>query len=271
MASNTAWRGAVELAGFPVHVALYSRVKGQRTTSFKTLSPTSKKPIRSAYLDPESGDEVARADCLKGVEIEKDIYQPLPPETIEAINAGVKTQLAKLEQLCPVGSIAWDLAIDRFAVCPDSKVPGSEQSLNILWNGLRDSALAYTTQVSLRGGHDAILAIYADDVGLLPFEVELYEVPTPGFTEDEDQAAMFASFIENQYADQIGDFDHSHYESEYRARREYAIEAALAGEAIKVEAPKPASAVPDLMAVMAAATKKPAKKPAAKTTKKVAA
>lgn len=280
--ASTAWRGAVEFAGFPVNLALYSRIKKQRNESFKTMTPDGESPVASVYIDPRTDEQVARDKTKKAHVIgsgKSAKYHVLTDEAIEQIGSGVKTTIADLHQLAPVDTIAWDLAIDRFAVRPDENVPGAEKSVNVLWNGLREMGVAYVSQISTSGGMDSILALYATDNGLwgvlLPFEQELNDVPTHAFIEDEQAAAVFEQFAAQAYGDKIVErFDHSAFQSEYKARRKAAIDACLAGEPVVVDEPvEQESAVPDLMAALTAATAaaKPKVKPAAKGRKKVAA
>ncbi len=256
MSSNVSWRGAIEVSGFPVNVVLYSRVKKQRNQSFRTLAPSGQ-PIKQVNMDPATDRAVSSEMTRKGVETSKGVFTVMTPEALEQIESGVKTDLATPAAFCPFDSIAWDLAIDRFAVRPDPKVPGSESAVNIVWNGLHAGDLVYVSQISPSGGHDAILAIYATSDGLfavlLPFEAELYDVPEFTFTVDDRASSLFAQVTEQKYAERFGTFDHSAFKSEYRARRQAAIDAVIAGEDVEVtETPAAVSSAPDLMAVLAA-------------------
>lgn len=272
MSSNIAWRGAIEFAGFNVNVALYSRVKKARNQSFRNIAPDGQ-PVKQLVVD--SKGKPVKADAIrKGYETSKDTFAIMTPEALEQINSGVKTKVAALAGLAPRESIALDLAIDRFAVRPDEKVAGAESAANIMWNGLRDTGLAYTTQVSLSGGADAILALYADERGfwgaLLPFEGELYEVPTHEFTTDAKASALFAQVVEQQH--EVADFDHAAFKSEYSARRLAAIQSVIDGKPVEVTADaEPESTVPDLMAVLAKSVEQAKAAKAAKKGKKVAA
>lgn len=263
---HTAWRGAIEFASFPVNVVLYSRVQKQRSQSFRNLAPSGQ-PVAQQMVDPHDGAVVENSAIRKGVDVGGGKFVVIPPEAIEAVKSGVKTEVAKPRQFVPMDSLAWDLAIDRFAVRPDDKVPGSGQSTGIIWNGLRSTGLAYVTQVSLTGGHDGILALYADDQGfwaaLLPFEEELYPVPTHQFEVDEKAETLFAQVLEAQH--EIEPFDHASYKSEYRARREAIIDQVVAGEPVAQSAePKPEPV--DLMVVLKASVAN--EKAKTKTTKK---
>lgn len=264
---HTAWRGAVEFASFPINVVLYSRVQKQRSQSFRNLAPSGQ-PVAQQMVDPHDQAVVENSAIRKGVDVGGGRFIVMPPEAIEAVKSGVKTEVAKPRQFVPVDSLAWDLAIDRFAVRPDDKVPGSGQSTGIIWNGLRSTSLACVTQVSLTGGHDGILALYADDQGfwgaLLPFEEELYPVPTHQFEVDEKAETLFAQVLEAQH--EVEPFDHSAYKSEYRARREAIIDQVVAGKT-PVQPDQPASEPIDLIAVLKASVATKTKTPK-KTTKK---
>ena len=50
MSTYRAWRGAIELAGFPINIALYSRVRKARTDSFRMIGPSGK-PITTQLVD----------------------------------------------------------------------------------------------------------------------------------------------------------------------------------------------------------------------------
>jgi non-homologous end joining protein Ku len=154
-------------------------------------------------------------------------------------------------------------------------VAGAEQALNIVWNGLLSTGLAWCTQMSIRGGHDAVLVVYADEAGLfaalLPFEEEVYPAPSFSFERSEKAGNLFAAMVEQEH--EIDDFDHSAWKSEYRARRQAAIEAVIAGAPVEaLPEPKPEDTkVPDLMGLLEASIGTAKKKPAKKPAKKVAA
>jgi DNA end-binding protein Ku len=268
-----AWKGALELefqtdAGsvpLSISIELYARVKKTRSESFKTLAPSGQ-PAETKRIDPVSGEEFSGS--RKAVKVGRD-YVPMTEEALAQIDAGTKTRVLKPERFCPLDTIALELAIDRFYVRPQKEVAGADQSLNIVWNGLRATGLAWCTQMSIRGGHDSVLVLYAAESGLyaalLPFEDEVYPAPSFEFTKSEKAGKLFAAMVEQEH--ETAPFDHTAWKSEYRARRQQAIEAVLAG----APAPEPEpvvveQAMPDLMAALEASVTK-----AKKTKKKVAA
>lgn len=281
--ARASWSGALTLAGLPIHVRIYPRVKSRSGESFKRLAPTDQLPVKQQLVDT-SGAVHEQAACLSGVEVGKGSYKALPPEAIELIGSAERSSVLEPEQFCPLASVPLELTLTSYAMTPDEKVPGSDMGVKIVWNGLRKGELAYVTQITPRAGsRDSVLVIWGDADGLyantLPFAAELQQVPEWDMVEDEQQAATFEAFVQAQYAEKIGAFDHSVFESGYKQRRAEAVQAALAGETIVVpEVETAKAAVPDLMAAMqasiaqapaAAAKKAPAAKPApAKPAKK---
>jgi non-homologous end joining protein Ku len=268
MAGSAAWRGAIEFNGFPINIALWPKVKSSRGESFRTLAPDGQ-PVKQVYLD-SSGEQVATAECSKGVETEKGVFKTLSPEAVERIQEGEKSSVLNAAYFAPLSTVPVELATASYHVRADEKVAGAASSANVLWNGLRAHGLAYVTQATLRAGSpDVVLAVWADEKGLVagafPFEQQLWAAPEGEFTENAAAADLFGQFV-NTGGDQafsLGDFT-----SEYSARRKAVVDAELAGET--VQAPEPAATeavVPDLMAALKAsvdAKKKPAKKQAAK-------
>lgn len=272
--ARASWSGALTLAGLPIHVRLYPRVKSRSSESFKRLAPTDQQPVKQQLVDT-GGGVVAQSDCLSGVEVAKGTFKALPPEAVELIGSAERSSVLEPEQFCPLASVPLELTITSYAMTPDEKIPGSDMGVKIVWNGLRAGELAYITQITPRAGsRDSVLVVWADATGLyantLPFDQELQTVPEWDMVEDEDQAATFEAFVQANYSDMLGEFDHAAFTSAYKERRAEAVQAALKGEAIVVpEVEQAKAAVPDLMAAMQASigahkapakAKKPAKK-----------
>jgi non-homologous end joining protein Ku len=261
----------VPISGFEItlEVELYSRVKKARNESFTNLAPSGQQ-VESRKFDPATGEQIESEQVRKGVKVGPHEYAVMTDEALEQIKSGTKTTVVAPEQVVRKESIAMDLAIDRFAVRP---AEGQEGNVSLLWNGLRVGELAYCSQVSMHGGHDSVLVFYADENGLwaalLPFEDELYPLPTHSFDTNDQAGEMLAAQLLGD-EDEAPDFDHSAFESEYRARRQAAIDAVIAGEEVvvqeQVEEPKD---TPDLLAALQAAAAQPKpKKSSAKSTKK---
>lgn len=273
--ARATWSGALTLAGLPINVRMYSRVKSRSSESFKRLAPTDQLPVKQQLVDT-GGSVIEQAECLKGVEVGKGKFHALPEEAIELIGAAERSTVLEPEQFAPLASVPLALTITAYELTPDEKVAGSDRGVKIVWNGLRASGLAYITEIVPRAGsRDSVLAVWADSTGLyanaLPYAAELQTVPEWDNVEDDAEAATFQAFVQQQYPELIGNFDHAARTSSYAERRAEAVQAALSGETIVVpEVAVAKAAAPDLLAAMQASLGAPAKAkaPKAKAAKK---
>jgi non-homologous end joining protein Ku len=283
MASRSTWRGAIEILGFPVNVALYSRVKTTRDQGFRYL--VKGKPARQVYIsnaDMERREKAAKphslrfatwtqAECRQGVEVSADSFRPIPDNLIAKIKDAERSRLIKPRAFVPVDDVPLELARASYIVGWDDKVAGAETAVNQAWNGLLSSGLAYTSEVTVRAGsRDQILVLFARQDGLhavaLPFAAELADVPEFAFARDAKQGKRLAALIEADDETPIVDFDHAAYPSAARERRQKAIDAVVAGKEVAEpeEVPVPEPDVGDLMSRLEAGVRAKGRKPAKK-------
>lgn len=276
-ATRTAWAGAVEFGGFMIHLAAYPLIQSRSAQSFKTLCACHQAPVMAPKRCSVDDRALEATEMLKGHQTGKDTYAVIPPEAAETLRSAEATGVLKIEALPVIGSLPMHLVTGHYRIVPNDKIPGSEQPVQILWNGLIATGRAVVTEWVMRAGsRDSLLVIHADAFGLtgntLPYSSELRDAPEFKPVENEQAAQMFEQFAAVQGIN-MDDFAHTAYESSYEQRRASAIEAALSGKPIKVDEAKPAEAgAPDLMAMMAAALgdagAKPTKKAPAKSKSK---
>lgn len=270
MAARPSWTGAIDFGGFPIHLRAYSLIKGKSAESFKTLCPCHSVPIVAPKTCVVDGTQVDLAECGKGVKVGKEI-KALPPEAIDALAKGERTDVITIHDLCPRASVPLHLAQNHYRFVPDKDVAGSDGPAGILWNGLlANERVLMSEWVPRAGSRNQLLALAADVYGLtgvvLPYMTDFNsEVPEHPFEENEQAAAMFEAFAAQQSI-AMDDFAHAKYVDTYGEQRKAAIDAALKGEAIpQTQSAAPKAEVPDLMAAMAAAMEKaPAAKKAPK-------
>jgi non-homologous end joining protein Ku len=256
---HEAWSGALEFmpataSTLPlnVNVTLFGLVRKQRNESFKTVDADGK---------IMTGTTTYPATPYKGVHIggpksgPNAKYAPLDNDVVDAIRDSQKTVVAKPEQFVPVDDIDLTLAIDRFVVRPDADVPGAEQGVQIVWNGLRAHRMAWVSQVTL-SSQDALLVIYATGTDLravlLPFVAELYPVPEFEFVEDDKAEALFGKVVNSAHGGPTN-FEHARFASKYQARKEELLAQAVAGQFVVPEEPEIVEDdTPDLMAALEA-------------------
>jgi non-homologous end joining protein Ku len=258
------WKGAVTFAGFPIHVAMYQRIRSRSADSFKMLG-SDDKPVRSILV--ESGEyeklekdphakvlTIGRNDTKRGVPIGKDEYVALTENQREAIAEGERSTVVEPDELVPVATVPFDLKDKSMFVVPDKKVPGSEASVDALYSYLSDTEQAYVTEVTLRSGsRDSILVLYPGKGGLLavtlPFGEELNDEPGGYARTYNEQAAQVLGRAAEAY--ETHDFDFEVHESSYMERREQAIDAALNGvEPTQAKSKPPKTTGVDLMSAL---------------------
>lgn len=270
MAARSAWAGAVEFGGFPIHLKAYSLLKSKSAQSFKGLCPCHNQPVVAPKTCATTGDVIGPDQIGKGVEVGKQLF-PLTAEHIEAIGKADRTDVLAIGGLPARASVPLHLGTKHYRLVPNGDVPGSAGPANILWNGLKASDRVLIAEWVMRvGSRNELVAIQADTFGLtgvvLPYASDFNTVPEHAFTEDAQAAQMFEAFA-SQMGIPMDDFTHTAFEDSYSKRRAEVIDKVIAGEPIPVTAgaaSKPA--VPDLMAAMAAAMEdaKPTAKPKAK-------
>jgi non-homologous end joining protein Ku len=262
------WSGALTFAGFPVPVRVYKTIASRSGEGFKMLGPNGE-PVRRVYVDSD-GAEIPQADCLKGIETSKGVYQALAPEAVESITEAERTGTLEPERFPLAETVPIHLSKGpAMRVVPDPKVDGSERSFKTLWNGMYASGRAYVTKwVPRSGARDEIVVFIATEFGMdaysLPFKSELADdLPEWAPEEDAAAAAMFEQVLANE---DTTAFAHDALKSDYAQRRKAAVDAALAGKVyVAPEAAQAQAAVPDLMAAMQASLSgAPAKKAAPK-------
>ncbi len=238
--ARSSWQGAIDFAGFNIHLRAYPLLTSKAAESFKTLCPC-----------------VDLGACGKGVKDGKG-FKPLTADAIAALAKGERTEVIPILALPVRESVPLHLAFKHFRFVPDPDVAGSQGPTGILWNGLLGSGRVLVTEwVPRAGSRNELLVITAGTSDLtgvvIPYVSDFAEPPEHLFTQDAQAAAMFEAFAAQQKIS-LDDFTHTTYVDAYGERREKAIAAALAGKAVPTDAMAPAKpSVPDLMAAMSAA------------------
>src|SRR5689334_17120191 len=89
------WSGAISFGLVNVPVKLYSAVS-PKTVRFNQLNAETGNRISMKRVDPETGDEVAYDQLVKGYELSRDRYVVIKPEELDAI-APEKTRTIDIE------------------------------------------------------------------------------------------------------------------------------------------------------------------------------
>jgi DNA end-binding protein Ku len=248
------WSGAISFGLVNVPVKLYSAVS-RKTVRFNQLNSKTGNRIQQKRVDPETGDEVAYEDIVKGFELTRDRYVVLTPEELDALDPE-RTRTIDIEDFVDLHEIDPIYYDHPYWLVPDK---GAAKAYGLLLEAMRDSDKVAIARVVLRS-KEQLVAIRPAGHGLM-METMLFadEVVPPDEIEDlPEEAELKVSDRELKMARQLieslsAHFEPEKYTDEYREKVMDLIERKAQGEEIAVqpEAPKPAR-VPDLMAALEA-------------------
>src|SRR5207248_7900109 len=79
------WKGRLEISLVSCGVKLYSALSAAEQVHFHMLNRKTNNRIKLVQHDIETGEEVARADLVKGFEFEKGRYVVVQPEEVDKL------------------------------------------------------------------------------------------------------------------------------------------------------------------------------------------
>src|SRR4051794_1180713 len=248
------WSGAISFGLVNVPVKLYSAVS-RKTVRFHQLNRETGNRIAQRRVDPDTGDDVAYDDIVKGYELTKDRYVVITPEELESLDPE-RTRTIDIEDFVDIEEIDPIFYDHPYYLVPDT---GATKAYGLLLNAMRESGKVAIAKVVLRS-KEQLVAIRPQD-GLLCMETMIFadEVVSHDSIDELPAASdLNASPRELKMAQQLidslsTDWEPEKYRDEYREKVLELIERKAAGEEIAVqpEAPQPAK-VPDLMAALEA-------------------
>ena len=110
MAVRPSWEGHLRLSLVTCPVALYPATTEAESVRFNLINPQTNNRIRMKTVDAGTGEEVSRAQLVKGFAIAKDQYVLLDKEDLEAVKLE-STRIIDIEEFVPAKSIDrlyWD-------------------------------------------------------------------------------------------------------------------------------------------------------------------
>jgi DNA end-binding protein Ku len=275
--ARSIWSGAISFGLVNVPVKVYSAVS-PKTVRFHQLDSKTGARISQRRVNPQTGEEVAYEDLVKGFELTRDRYVVIKPEELDAI-APEKSRTIDIEDFVELAEIDPVYYDHPYWLVPDK---GAGKAYTLLVQAMRESGKVAIARVVLRNKEHLVAVRPAGDGEALMMETMVFhdEVVPAGELEELQAAAETAASerevgMAMQLIDSLTtDFEPERYRDEYRDKVLDLIERKASGEeiAIQPEAPAPAR-VPDLMAALEASLaavkedeekKPPAKKAAAK-------
>jgi DNA end-binding protein Ku len=235
--ARSMWSGAISFGLVNVPVKLYSAVS-RKTVRFHQLNGETGNRIAQKRVDPETGEEVAYENIVKGYELTRDRYVLINPDELEALDPE-RTRTIDIEDFVDLADIDPVYYDHPYYLAPDK---GAAKAYGLLLNAMESAGKVAIARVVLRSKEQLVAIRPAGD--LLMMETMIFA---------DEVADRELQMAEQLIQSLSSDFDPSKYHDEYREKVLELIERKAAGEEIAVqpEAKEPAR-VPDLMAALEA-------------------
>jgi DNA end-binding protein Ku len=250
------WSGAISFGLVNVPIKLYSAVS-KKTVRFHQLNGETGNRIQQKRVDPDTGDEVAYENIVKGYELTRDRYVLITPEELETLDPE-KTRSIDIEDFVDESEIDPIFYDHPYYLVPDK---GAAKAYGLLLNAMADADKVAIARVVIRSKEQLVAIRPHRDGDLLVMETMVFADEVVGTEELDglpDSKELSVSERELKMARQLiesltDEFDPGKYKDSYREKVLELIERKAEGQEIAVqpEAPEPAK-VPDLMAALEA-------------------
>jgi DNA end-binding protein Ku len=238
-----------------VPVKLYSAIE-RKTVKFHQLSGKSGARVVQKRVDPQSGEEVAYADLVKGFELGPERYVVIEPAELEAL-APKKTKTIEIEDFVELSQIDPVYYDHPYYLAP---AVGGAKPYRLLLEAMRDTGKVAIARVVIRSKEQLVaLRPMGDVLGMATMIFADEVLPPDRLDELADVAEVKTTKRELDIAKQLveslaGDFEPERYSDAYRQEVLSMIERKAEGKEIITPpaAQEAAPAAPDLMSALKA-------------------
>src|ERR1700748_3694472 len=157
--ARSIWTGAISFGLVTVPVKLYSAVS-RKTVRFHQLNGKTGNRIQQKRVDPQTGDEVAFDDIVKGYELTRDSYVVLTPEELDALDPE-RTRTIDIEDFVDLADIDPVFYDHPYCLVPDK---GASKAYGLLLDAMRDAGKVAIARVVLRSKEQLVAIRPSDDV-----------------------------------------------------------------------------------------------------------
>ena len=245
------WKGAITFGLITIPVGLYTAIQ-ERDIHFNLLDSRDGSRIRYKRVNARTGDEVDRADMVKGYEFEKGRYVTFTEEELDRIPSE-SFRTIDVVQFVDQGQIDPIYYQSSHYVAPEE---AGVKAYALMAHALEQSGRVGLAKITLRDKER--LAVLRPREGVLILETMNWpdEIrPAPSDAERRLSVSPKEVEMAERLIDELTeDFDPGRFHDSYRERLEQAIEAKIEGEEVSLapdEGPEPEE-VSDLMEALRA-------------------
>ena len=249
------WTGAISFGLVTVPVKLYSAIN-RKSVRFHQLNGKSGVRIAQKRVDPQSGEEVAYEDIVKGYEIASDRYVVIEPGELEAL-APKKTKTIEIEDFVELDQIDPVFYDHPYYLAPG---PGGAKPYRLLVEAMSETGKVASARVVIRSKEQLVaLRPIGDALGMATMIFADEVIPPDSLEEIAEVREVKTTKRELDIAEQLveslaGEFDPGRYHDTYREEVLDMIERKAEGKQIAVQ-PEPedlTAPAPDLMGALKA-------------------
>jgi DNA end-binding protein Ku len=249
------WTGAISFGLVTVPVKLYSAVN-RKTVRFHQLSSKTGVRIAQKRVDPQSGEEVAYEDIVKGYELSPDRYVVIEPSELDTLQPK-KTKTIEIEDFVELSQIDPIFYDHPYYLAPG---PGGAKPYRLLLEAMAQTEKVAIARVVIRSKEQLVAIRAMGDVLEMATMLFADEVSSPDRIDElPDPKEVKTTKREVDVAKQLigslaGDFEPDKYRDTYREDVLALIERKAEGKEIAVqpEAEEEQAPAPDLMSALKA-------------------
>jgi DNA end-binding protein Ku len=249
------WTGSIGFGLVAVPVKLYSALN-RKTVRFHQLSGKTGVRVAQKRIDPQSGEEVAYEDIVKGYEIGPDRYVVIEPGELESLQPK-KSKTIEIEDFVQLSQIDPIFYEHPYYLAP---APGGVKPYRLLLEAMRDTERVAIARVVMRSKEQLVAIRPMGDVLEMATMMFGDEILAPEKLSESSEVAEVKTTkreldVAKQLVDSLAaDFDPDSYRDSYREEVLALIERKAQGEEIAVQpaAEETEAPVPDLMSALKA-------------------
>src|ERR687889_713729 len=162
------WSGAISFGLINVPVKLYSAVN-RKTVRFHQLNGKTGNRIAQKRVDPQTGEEVAYEDIVKGYELSRDRYVVIQPEELDALDPE-RTRTIDIEDFVSLDEIDPVYYDHPYYLVPDK---GAAKAYGLLLGAMKESEKVAIARVVIRS-KEQLVAIRPAEGDVLMMETMIF-------------------------------------------------------------------------------------------------
>ncbi|WP_192183237.1 Ku protein [Mesorhizobium amorphae] len=249
--ARAAWKGFLKIGSVSCGVKIVGAVTEAEKIHFRILNRKDGLPVKSAYVDEETGDIVDAEDQIKGFEAEKDEFIHIEPDEIKKIKL-VSQHTLEVDEFVSIADID-----TRYLEKPYYLVPADGASLEafaVIRDAMaRKKVAARSCVVLYQRGREVLIQPFGK--GMLLTELRTHDEMISAETVFKDLKARkvdpeMAEIAELLIEKKPAKFDPSKFEDTYENALIAMIDAKRKGKKPPKPAPRPKTNVVDLTSIL---------------------